>query len=101
MSMENNGSRAKLEVVVRIIDADGTVIEKKETRENAFQGIEDFDRSTREGFLTDFDEMERAVLEVRDTATQGAIEGFLSGKKKRNSPNRAKADHELTANSEE
>ncbi|MCD8307294.1 MAG: hypothetical protein LUD51_03590 [Clostridia bacterium] len=61
--------QATLEVIARITDADGTVVEKI-TSSIGFPSTDDFDLETREGFLNDFDPMEKAGLEGREAIPQ-------------------------------
>lgn len=81
-SSDNN--KARIEFIARITDADGQVIEKTVSASDGFKSSDDFDLSTRDGFLADFDALEKAVLEVRDKAAQEISSGFLELASKKN-----------------
>lgn len=53
-----------VEYTAKITLPNGEIIEKTVSTEGAFPSVEDFDLSTREGFLQDFDLLEKAVLET-------------------------------------
>ncbi len=83
-SHSSNNGKARIEFIARITDADGQVIEKKVSASEGFKSSGDFDLSTREGFLTDFDALEKAVLEVRNKAAAEISSGFLEMASKKN-----------------
>ena len=80
----SDNSKAKIEFIARITDADGQVIEKTVSASEGFKSSDDFDLSTREGFLNDFDALEKAVLEARNKAAAEISTGFLELASKKN-----------------
>ena len=84
MNDHSDNNQAKIEFVARITDADGNVIEKTVTASSGFPSSKDFDLSTKEGFLADFDALEKAVLEVREKASSEISAGYLELVSKKN-----------------
>lgn len=74
-----------LEITAKITAKDGTVIEKKVCLADAIPGFDDFDFSTREGFLRDFDTLERAILKARNEVGEGITEAYGEHLSKKNS----------------
>lgn len=68
----------KVEITARITMPDGQVIESVALGNGAIPLPEDFDNSTREGFLRDFDALESSIISVRDKATSGLAENYLN-----------------------
>ena len=66
-----------VEFSARITLPDGQVIEKTVSTTGDFPSPEDFDLSTREGFLADFDALEKAVLEARNKIGEEISGEFL------------------------
>lgn len=66
MTMEKQPDNKKpvVEYTAKITLPNGEVIEKTVSTEGDFPSLEDFDLSTREGLLRDFDLLEKAVLET-------------------------------------
>lgn len=56
----------KVKFTAEIIDDNGNVIGKRTSEEEGIPAMEKFDLSTREGFLRDFDLLEKAVLKARN-----------------------------------
>lgn len=56
----------KVKFTAEIIDDNGNVIGKRTSEEGGIPSTEEFDLSTREGFLRDFDLLEQAVLKARN-----------------------------------
>ena len=83
-SYSSNNGKAKIEFIARITDADGQVIEKTVSASEGFKSSLDFDLSTREGFLADFDALEKAVLEARNKAAEEISSEFLGLASKKN-----------------
>lgn len=69
--------KAKVEFIARITDEDGQVIERTVSAIHDFPCSRDFDLSTKDGFLSDFDALEQAVLEARDKAGREVTADFL------------------------
>ncbi len=80
----SNHNKASIEFIARITDADGQVIEKRVSASEGFKSSDDFDLSTREGFLGDFDALEKAVLEARNKAAEEISSEFLELASKKN-----------------
>ncbi len=80
----SNNNKARVEFIARITDADGQVIEKTVSASDGFKSSDDFDLSTRDGFLADFDALEKAVLEARNKAAEEISSGFLELASKKN-----------------
>ena len=75
-----------MEFSARITLPDGEVIEKTVSTTGDFPSPEDFDLSTREGFLADFDAFEKAILEARNRIGEEISGEFLKDSSKKNSP---------------
>lgn len=80
----SNSSKMDLEITARITGKDGTEIEKVIKMEGVIPDINDFDLSTKEGFLQDLDVYEKAVLDARDQLAAGLTQEFLAEASKKN-----------------
>ena len=67
----------KVEITARITMLDGQVIEGIALGNGDIPLPEDFDNSTREGFLRDFDALESSIISARDKATSSLAENYL------------------------
>ena len=56
----------KVKFTAEIIDDNGNVVGKRTSEEEGIPSMEEFDLSTRDGFLRDFDLLEKAVLKARN-----------------------------------
>ena len=74
----------KVEITARITMPDGQVIESVALSNGAIPLPEDFDNSTREGFLRDFDALESSIISARDKATSGLAENYFNEVSKKN-----------------
>lgn len=83
---DKNNNKPIVEFSARITLPDGQVIEKTVSTTGDFPSPEDFDLSTREGFLADFDALEKAVLEARNKIGEEISGEFLRDSSKKNSP---------------
>lgn len=83
---DNSNNKPILEFSARITMPDGQVVEKNVTTIGDFPSPEDFDLSTRDGFLADFDAFEKAVLEARNKIGEEISNEFLNSSSKKNSP---------------
>ena len=81
----NKNEMMDLEITAKITSKDGTVIEKKIRLADAIPGFDDFDFSTREGFLRDFDTLERAIIKARNEVSEGLAEAYGEQLSKKNS----------------
>ncbi len=69
----------KVKFTAEIIDDDGNVVGKRTSEEGGIPSMETFDISTREGFLRDFDLLEKAVLKARNQIGADAADEILKG----------------------
>lgn len=69
----------KVKFTAKIIDANGNVVGKRISEEDGIPFMEKFDLSTKEGFLRDFDLLEKAVLKARNQAGEDIIDEILDG----------------------
>lgn len=83
----------KVKFTAEIIDDDGNVVGKRISEEGGIPSMETFDISTREGFLRDFDLLEKAVLKARNQIGADATDEILKGAlKKQRIPEPEKRD---------
>lgn len=87
--MNNHSDNSNIQPVVefsaRITMPDGQIIEKTVSSTGNFPSPEDFDLSTKDGFLADFDALEKAVLEARNKIGEEISSEFLGHASKKNS----------------
>ena len=84
MSTNNDVSnKMDLEIIARIIGKDGTVIEKSIRMDDALPNIDDFDLSTREGFLSDLDDYETSILTARNQLSEEITKEYLDAASKK------------------
>ena len=76
--------KAKLEFVAKITMPDGEVIEKVVEASEGVPTYEDFDFSTKEGFLTSFDAYEKATLDARNRIAEEITKEYLAKASKKN-----------------
>jgi hypothetical protein len=76
--------KAKLEFVARITMPDGRVIEKTVEASDGIPAPDDFDISTKEGFLTSFDAFEKVTLDARNKIGDAISEEYLEEVSKKN-----------------
>lgn len=77
-------TKADIELVARIKNPDGTVIEKVVTMEDAVPQIKDFDFCTKAGFLRDLNTYEKAMIQARNQVMEDITSEYLdSGVKKK------------------
>lgn len=69
----------KVKFTAEIIDDDGNVVGKRTSEEGGIPSMETFDISTKEGFLRDFDLLEKAVLKARNQVGSDAADEILTG----------------------
>lgn len=69
----------KVKFTVEIIDDDGNVVGERTSEEGGIPSMETFDLSTKEGFLRDFDLLEKAVLKARNQIGSEAADEILKG----------------------
>ena len=71
---------------------DGQVIEGIALGSGDIPLPENFDNSTREGFLRDFDALESSIISARDKATSSLAENYLKEVSKKTKNRRSKND---------
>lgn len=76
--------KAKLEFIARITTTDGNVIEKSVEAAGGIPAPDDFDTTTKEGFLASFDAFEKATLEARNKIGEAITEEYLGDVSKKN-----------------
>lgn len=74
----------RVKITAEIIDEDGNVIGRRTREADGIPAVEKFDLSTREGFLRDFDVLERAVLQARNEIGEDITEEILEAASKKN-----------------
>jgi len=72
------GEKVKLEFIARITTPDGKVIERKVEAADGIPTADDFDLSSRRGFLESFDAYEKAALEARNKAGEEITAEYLA-----------------------
>lgn len=78
------GDKLKIETVIRITKPDGSVIEVSGESPEMIPTPEDFDLSTKEGFLRDFDSLEKGIISSRKSAEEKLATEFLADASKKN-----------------
>ncbi|MDE7201652.1 MAG: hypothetical protein K2O91_07055 [Lachnospiraceae bacterium] len=81
---KNNISKPVVEYITKITMSNVEIIEKSVSTIGDFPSPEDFDLSTREGFLADFDLLEKAVLETSRKLNREISQEFLDSSSKKN-----------------
>lgn len=74
----------KVKFTAEIIDDNGNVVGKRTSEEEGIPSMEKFDLSTREGFLRDFDLLEKAVLKARNQIGADITDEILDTTLKKN-----------------
>ena len=68
----------KVRITAEIIDDAGKVVKNRIREADGIPSLEKFDLSTEEGFLRDFDQLERGILVARNQIGKDITEDFLS-----------------------
>ena len=76
--------KIKLEFIARITTPDGKVIERLVEAEDGIPMPDDFDLSTKKGFLESFDAYEKSALAARNKAGEEITAEYLSEVSKKN-----------------
>lgn len=84
MKKHPDDKKPVVEYTAKITLPNGEVIEKTISTVGAFPSLEDFDLSTREGFLQDFDLLEKAVLETSRKLNGELSREYLDASSKKN-----------------
>jgi len=83
-SAKVNMENTKLEFVAKITMPDGRIIERSVNADDAIPAPDDFDISSKDGFLKSFDVLERAVLGARNKIGEDITEAYLEEVSKKN-----------------
>lgn len=78
-------NHVKLEFVARITTPDGKVIERKVDAPDGIPTPDDFDMSSKKGFLDSFDAYEKAALKARNQICEDITQEYLAEVSKKNS----------------
>ena len=84
MNQHSNDQKPIVEYTARITLPNGEVVEKTVSTVGDFPSPKEFDLSTREGFLRDFDGLEKAVLETSRKLNEEISHEFLDDSSKKN-----------------
>jgi len=74
---KNNMDKVKLEFVARITIPGGKVIERRVDADEGIPIPDDFDTSSKDGFLESFDILEKVTLEARNRIAKDITEAYL------------------------
>ena len=81
---QNSYGSSKIEFTAKITGPDGQVVEKTVSTMGDLPSLEDFDLSTMEGFLSDFDTLEKAIIEARNKIGKEMAAEYLEQVSKKN-----------------
>ena len=84
MEKHPDDKKPVVEYTAKITLPNGEIIEKSVSTTGTFPSLDDFDLSTREGFLQDFDLLEKAVLETSRKLNGELSREYLSSVSKKN-----------------
>jgi hypothetical protein len=84
MKQHSDDKKPVVEYTAKIILPNGEVIEKTISSEGDFPSLEEFDLSTREGFLEDFDQLEKVILKTSRDLNSEISKEFLATSSKKN-----------------
>lgn len=84
MEKHPNDKKPVVEYTAKITLPNGEVIERTVSTVGTFPSLEDFDLSTREGFLQDFDLLEKTVLEASRKLNGELSRKYLDASSKKN-----------------
>ena len=76
--------KVKLEFVARITMPNGKVIERRVDAEDGIPAPDDFDISSKEGFLESFDALEKVALDARNRIAEDITGAYLEEVSKKN-----------------
>ena len=91
--MADEKEKLDIEIVARIKGRDGVVVERTVRLDGALPSLDDFDLCTREGFLRDFDVLEKAVIQCRDRMSSGLAEGYMASASKKKKERETRPAH--------
>jgi len=81
---KNKMDNVKLEFIAKITLPDGSVIERSVDADDSIPAPDDFDVSSKDGFLKSFDVLERSTLEARNSIAKDITEAYLEEVSKKN-----------------
>ena len=84
MKQHPDDKKPVVEYTAKITLPNGEVIEKTISTEGDFPSLEDFDLSTRKGFLEDFDQLEKVILKTSRDLNSEISKEFLAASSKKN-----------------
>lgn len=84
MKQHSDNKKPIVEYTAKITLPNGEVIEKTIAKEGEFPSLEEFDLSTREGFLKDFDQLEKVILQTSRNLNSELSKEFLAASSKKN-----------------
>jgi len=76
--------KVKLEFIAKITMPDGNVIERRIDADDGIPAPDDFDTSSKAGFLESFDILEKVALEARNRIAEEIAEAYLEEVSKKN-----------------
>jgi hypothetical protein len=76
--------KVKLEFVARVTMPDGKVIERSVDADDGIPAPDDFDTSSKNGFLESFDVLEKVVLDARNKIAEDITDAYLKEVSKKN-----------------
>jgi len=82
------GKKSKIELIARITTPDGKVFETTAAAPDGVVDLDDFDLSTRDGFLRDFDALEQGLVAAGKKAEEDVARKYLEEASKKNSPDK-------------
>jgi hypothetical protein len=80
----NKMDKVKLEFVAKITMPDGKVIERRVDAGDSIPVPDDFDTSSKDGFLESFDVLEKAALKARNKIAEDITEAYIEEVSKKN-----------------
>jgi len=81
---KNKMDKVKLEFIARVTMPDGKVIERRVDADDKIPAPDDFDTSSKDGFLESFDILEKVTLEARNKIADDIAEAYLEEVSKKN-----------------
>ncbi|MDO5336814.1 MAG: hypothetical protein Q4E89_05040 [Eubacteriales bacterium] len=83
MKQHSDDKKPVIEYIVKITLSNGETIEKSVPTISDFPSLEDFDLSIRDGFLEDFDRLEKTILETSRKLNCEISKEFLGASSKK------------------
>ena len=76
--------KVKLEFIAKITMPDGNVIERRVDADDGIPALDDFDISSKNGFLESFDTLEQVALKARNKIAEDITQAYLEEVSKKN-----------------